>query len=156
MAFEYYLYSYLWHFPSTNIFEFSFVDSWTTEYIQLFICKFLKIWKYLNICSEPYSNICMPIFNKNSFYWYNLCIKNIQCKILFTGSMSEPFKKNLISVEYEYLNKISLQYYLYSYMCYLQSTNIFGYSFSKYVASEYIQIFVRYIMWHPNIFGYWL
>ena len=31
--------------------------------------------------------------------------------------------------------------------------NIFGYSFGKYVASEYIQIFVWYIMWHPNIFG---
>ena len=32
--------------------------------------------------------------------------------------------------------------------------NKFGYSFGKYVASEYIRIFIRYIMWHANIFGY--
>ena len=39
-------------------------------------------------------------------------------------------------------------------MCYFRNTNIFGYSFGKFVASKYIRIFIRYIMWHPNIFGY--
>ena len=55
---------------------------------------------------------------------------------------------------FEYLNKMTLEYYSYSYSCYFQSTNLFGYSFGKYMASEYIWIFVWYIMWHPNIFGY--
>ena len=49
---------------------------------------------------------------------------------------------------------MTLKYYSYSYLCYFRNTNIFGYSFGKYVASEYIRIFIRYIMWHPNIFGY--
>ena len=35
MALKYYSYSYLCHFPSTNILEYSFVDFWTTEYIQI-------------------------------------------------------------------------------------------------------------------------
>ena len=29
----------------------------------------------------------------------------------------------------EYLNKMTLEYYLYSYLCHFPSTNIFGYSF---------------------------
>ena len=33
MAIEYYSYSYMCHFPSMNIFGYSFVDFWTTEYI---------------------------------------------------------------------------------------------------------------------------
>ena len=74
--------------------------------------------------------------------------KNIQCENLFRGSISEPFKKvSLLSDEYEYLNKMTLEY-LYSYLCYFRSTNKFGYSFGKYVEFEYIQIIVRYIMWH--------
>ena len=42
MALEYNLYSYLCHFPSSDIFGYSFVDFWTTEYIQIFIRKLLK------------------------------------------------------------------------------------------------------------------
>ena len=49
---------------------------------------------------------------------------------------------------------MTLKYYSYSYLCYFRNTNISGYSFGKYVASKYIRIFIRYIMWHPNIFGY--
>ena len=64
MALKYYSYLYSCHFPSTNIFGYSFVDFWTTEYIQIFVCKFLKIRIYLIICSEPHSNICASIFNE--------------------------------------------------------------------------------------------
>ena len=49
---------------------------------------------------------------------------------------------------------MTLKYYSYSYLCYFRSTNIFGYSFGKYMASEYIWIFVRYTILPPNIFGY--
>ena len=52
MALEYYLYSYSCHFLSTNILGYSFVDFWTTKYIQIFVCKFLKIQIYFNICSN--------------------------------------------------------------------------------------------------------
>ena len=55
---------------------------------------------------------------------------------------------------FEYLNKITLKYYSCSYLCYFRRTNIFGYSFGKCVVSEYIRIFVRYMTWHLNIFGY--
>ena len=55
---------------------------------------------------------------------------------------------------FEYSNKMTLKYYSYLYLCYFRNTNIFGYLFGKYVASEYIQVFIWYIMWHPNIFGY--
>ena len=41
------------------------------------------------------------------------------------------------------------KYYLYSYLCYFRSMNIFGYLFGKYVAFQYIQIIVRYILQHP-------
>ena len=44
--------------------------------------------------------------------------------------------------------------YKYLNICYFRSTNIFGYLFGKYVASEYIWIFVLYIMRHPDIFRY--
>ena len=44
-------------------------------------------------------------FYEKSKSRYFLCIKNIQCKILFRGNISEPKKKNpSISDEYEYLN----------------------------------------------------
>ena len=75
MAFEYYSYLYLCHFPITNIFGYSFVDFWTTEYIRIFVPKFSKMWIYLNICSEPYFNIRLSLFNEKSKSRYNLCIK---------------------------------------------------------------------------------
>ena len=37
---------------------------------------------------------------------------------------------------FDYSNKRTLHYYLYLYFCYFWSTNIFGYSFGKYVASD--------------------
>ena len=40
-----------------NIFGYSFVNFWTTEYIQILDCKFSKIQIYLNICPEPYFNL---------------------------------------------------------------------------------------------------
>ena len=64
MALEYYSYSYSCHFPSTNIFGYSFVDFWTTEYIRIFVHKFSKIRIYLNICSEPYFDIWLSIFKE--------------------------------------------------------------------------------------------
>ena len=67
MALEHYLYFHLCHFPSTNIFGYSFVDFWTTEYIKKIVSKFLEIRIYLNICSEPYFNICLPIFNEKKY-----------------------------------------------------------------------------------------
>ena len=61
MAIKYYLYLYSCYFPSTNIFRYSFVDFWTTQYIQIFVSK-LTIWIYLNICLEPCSYICLSYF----------------------------------------------------------------------------------------------
>ena len=49
---------------------------------------------------------------------------------------------------------MTLKYNLYLYLCYFWSTIMFGYLFGNYVVLKYIQIFVWYIMWHPNIFGY--
>ena len=91
MALEYYLYLYLFHLPSTNMFGYSFVDFWTIEYIRIFVCKFSKIRLYLNICSEPYFDIKPSIFNEKSKSTHNLCIKNIQCKILLRGNISKYF-----------------------------------------------------------------
>ena len=91
MALKYYSYSYSCHFPSTNIFGYSLVDFWTTEYIRIFVHKFTKIRLYLNICSEPYFNIQLSIFNEKSKSRYNLGIQNIQSKILFRGNISECF-----------------------------------------------------------------
>ena len=91
MALEYYSYSYSCHFPSTNIFGYSFVDFWTSKYIWIFVRKFSKIRFYLNIFSEPYFNIQLSILNEKSKSRYNLCIKNFQCKILFRGNISECF-----------------------------------------------------------------
>ena len=105
MALKYYSYSYSCHFPSTNIFRYSFVDFWTTEYIRIFVRKFSKIRLYLNICSEPYFNIQLSIFNEKRKSRYNLCIQNIQCIILFRGNISEYFLKiSSIRDEYEYKN----------------------------------------------------
>ena len=67
MALEYYLYSHSCHFPSTNILGYSFVDFWTTKYIRMIVCKFLKIRIYLNICSEPHFNIYLFIFNEKVY-----------------------------------------------------------------------------------------
>ena len=158
MSLEYYSYLYLCNFSSTNIFGYSFVEFWTTEYILIFIRKFSKIWLYLNICSEPYYNIQLYIFNEKSKSRYNLYIKNIQCKILFRGNISEWFLKNsLISNKYEYSN---IRIKLPSNIIRIRIRAISGiqiYSdipFGKYVASKYMRIFIRYIMWHSNIFGY--
>ena len=43
MALKYYSYLYSCHFPNTNIFGYSFVDFWTTEYIRICVRKFSKI-----------------------------------------------------------------------------------------------------------------
>ena len=75
MALEYYSYSYSCHFSSTNIFGYSF----------------LKIRIYLNIYSERYFDICLSICDEKSKSRYSLCTKNLQCKILLIGSMSESF-----------------------------------------------------------------
>ena len=92
MTLEYYSYSYSCHFPSRNIFRYSFVDFWTTEYIRIFVCKFLKIWIYLNIYSKLNFYIFLSIFNAKCKSRYILCIQKNQCKILFRGSMSEPLE----------------------------------------------------------------
>ena len=71
--------------------------------------------------------------------------------------MSEPFSKKFNQWGvwiFEYLNKITLKYYLHSQSCYFRRTNIFRYLVGKCVASQYIRIFVWYIMLHPNIFVY--
>ena len=60
---------------STNIFKYSFVDFWTTEYIWIFFREFLEIPRYLNISSEPYSNISLSMFNEKCESGYILCIK---------------------------------------------------------------------------------
>ena len=92
MALKYYLYLYSCDFPSTNIFGYSFEDFWFTEYIQILVRKFFKIRIYLNMCSEPDLNVSQLIFNEKSIFRYSLCIKKyIQCKIVFRGSMTEPF-----------------------------------------------------------------
>ena len=64
MALKYYSYSYSCHFPSTNIFGYSFEDFWTTDFIQIIFCKFSNIQIFFNICSEPYFIIQLSIFNK--------------------------------------------------------------------------------------------
>ena len=75
IALEYYSYSYSFHFSSTNIFRYWFVDFWTTEYIRIFVRKLLKIGIYLNIYSEQYFNICLSIFDEKSTSRYSLCTK---------------------------------------------------------------------------------
>ena len=50
MVLGYYSYSYLSHFPSTTIFGYLFVDFLMTEYIRIFVCKFLK-FKFILIFS---------------------------------------------------------------------------------------------------------
>ena len=147
MALEYYSYLYSCHFPSTNIFGYSFVDFWTTKYIRIFVRKFSKIWIYLNICSEPYFIIQLSICDEESKSRYYICVKNIQCKILFRGNISEPFLKfSSISDENEYLNiRIKLPsnnilicihdisgIQIYSDICLVNMLhpNILGYSFS--------------------------
>ena len=144
MALKYYLYSYLFHFPSKNIFGLSFVHFRTTQYIQIFASKISKFGINLNICSEPYSNNCLWFFNEKSISRYNLWIKNIQYNILFSESMSEPFKKtSLISDEYEYLNILIK----------LPSTIICIRIHAIFVVQIYLDIFLV-NMWHPNIFRY--
>ena len=91
MALKYYSYLYLRHFPSTNIFKYSFVDFWTNKYIRIFVRKFFKIKINLNICSEPYLNVSLSFLMKKVYLDIVYASKNIQCKVLFRGNMSEPF-----------------------------------------------------------------
>ena len=82
LSLEYYSYLNLCHCPIKNIFGYSLVEFWTNKYIQICVLKFLEIQIYLNICSEPYFNICLSFFNKKkSIFRYNLCIKNMQSTI---------------------------------------------------------------------------
>ena len=46
MALKYYSFLFCAN-PSTNLFGNSFVDFWTTKYVRIFVCKFLKL--YLDI-----------------------------------------------------------------------------------------------------------
>ena len=125
------------NFPSTDIFGYQFVDFWKTEYI--FEYSFINSWKFeyiWTLAKKPSFNICNLFLMKKSKFRYTFCINQWWVWI------------------FEYSNKMTLEYYLYSYSCYFQSTNIFGYLFGKYVASKNIRIFIRYITWHPNI--YWI
>ena len=72
---------YKYKYISTNIFRYSFIDFWTTEYIQIFVCKFLEIQTYLNICSTSYFNICLSIFNEKVYLDIIYALQNIQCRI---------------------------------------------------------------------------
>ena len=57
MALKYYSYLYACHFPSTNIFGYSFVDFWTTEYIQIFAQNLILIFDYLFLMKKVYLDI---------------------------------------------------------------------------------------------------
>ena len=110
MALEYYLYSYSCHFSSSNIFGYSFIDFWKTEYIWILVWKlfFKKICS--NICFELYSNICLSMFNELCHSLWesgsNLCIKyTLSVKNQVEDSINELFfKVTTLSHEYEYLN----------------------------------------------------
>ena len=125
--------------PLKNIFGSSFVNFWTTQYIWIFVCKFIKNQISLNICSEPYSKICpsflMKIVNLDKIY-----ALIISCITFFFRKHEWVIFKNFFDPWwiwiFEYSNKITLQYYSYSYSCYFWRTNILGYSFDKYVASK--------------------
>ena len=73
IAFKYYLYLYLCHFPSKNIFGNLLVDFWMTEYIRIFVRKFMKIQIYMNIGSKSHFNICLSIFNEQFKYGSDSC-----------------------------------------------------------------------------------
>ena len=91
MGLKYYSYLYSCHFPSTNIFGYSFVDfkhpnifeylfvnSQKSEYFGIFAQNLILIFDYLFLMKKSKSR-------------YNLCMKNIQYKIFLEGNMSEPF-----------------------------------------------------------------
>ena len=78
-ALKYYSDSDSCHFPSTNIFGYSFGDFWEIEYIQIFVRKYSKILIYLNICLKPYFNIWLSIFNNNKkIYLGPSCYKMVE------------------------------------------------------------------------------
>ena len=115
-----------------------FVNSWKSEFIWIFSPNLIWIFAYL--------------FHKNVYSDVIYASKNILCKILFRESMSEPFKLICSIIDmYKYLKNMTLEYL---YLCYFRNTNIFGHSFGKYAAFKDIHIFVRYIILHPNLFGY--
>ena len=95
MAFEYYSYLYSWHFPSMNIFGYSFVDFWTTKYIWIFVHKFSKIRIYLNSCSEPYFNIRLSIFIEKVYLDIFYASKISSVKFYSEETWVSPFKKFL-------------------------------------------------------------
>ena len=138
MALEYYSYSYSCHFPSTNIFGYSFVDFWTTEYIRIFVHKFSKIRIYLNICSEPYFDIQLFIFNEISKSRYNLCIKISSVKFYFKETLVSPFKKVLQSV-------MSMN---------IRPSNIIRIRIRAISGIQIYSDIHSVNMLHPNIFGY--
>ena len=144
MGLEYYL--YLCNFPTTNIFGYSFVDFWTTKYIWIYARKFLKIQIILNIFSESYFSICLFIFDEKSKSLYNLCIKNPVKNSIFRKH-EWAFKKKFFNHWwvriFEYLNNDPQKLFVFD-SCYFWNTNIFGDLFGKFLASEYIQIFIWY------------
>ena len=68
MALKYYFYLYLCHLPSMNTFWYSLVDFWTSKYIRIFVCEFIKIRIHFNIWSETYFNVSLSIFNEKSIF----------------------------------------------------------------------------------------
>ena len=155
--------------PFTQYKYIRIIDFWTDEYIWIYVCKFFKIWIYLNVFSQPYFNFFLSIFlldrrKSRCLAFAKRCLSNPQRKEMFPLNSKisinlrqpEKYVVNFAHTENyrNSLNKMTLEYYLYSYLCYIRSTNILGYSLGKYVASKYIRIFIRYILWHPNKFGY--
>ena len=51
-------------FPQCEYIQIFIIRFFTTKYNRLFVCKFYKMSIYLNICAEPYFDICLSIFNK--------------------------------------------------------------------------------------------
>ena len=82
---------YLFHSPSLNIFGYSFIYFWTTEYTKYRV--------FLNIFFEPYSYICLSMFNEQWESGSTLYIKlTSSVKKYWNDSMSEPFSKLIQSV----------------------------------------------------------
>ena len=72
-------------FGQPNIFKYLFVNSYKSRI-------------YLNICSEPYYNICISFFNEKSKSRYNLCIKKSSIPFYLEEAIVSPFQKYLQSV----------------------------------------------------------
>ena len=109
MALKYHLYSYSCHIPSKSIFGYSFVEFWATEYFWIFVRKFVKNWIYLNICSEPYSNI-----------WLSTLSEKVNLDIIWFRGSSELFFNHFFNQWwvwiFKYSNNITLEDYSYFYL----------------------------------------